>query len=124
VQAAKILVELASHHDFTFYKYQLADLVSHTGQVELARSVFETIETFVGAVLLEIDSSDTVVVITSDHGHLEQVAFTRGHPKSKVPTWYFGPDAEAQVSRMRNPEGIFHVIAEHGRSLALQAEEK
>lgn len=43
----------------------------------------------------------------------EQVAFSHGHPKSLVPTWYFGPDAAAQASRMRRPEQIFHVIAEH-----------
>jgi hypothetical protein len=34
------------------------------------------------------------------------------YPKSKVPTWYFGPDAERQASRMSRPEGIFEVIAE------------
>ncbi|MBI1832944.1 MAG: hypothetical protein HYR84_16005 [Planctomycetes bacterium] len=112
VQAARVLADLTRRHDFTFYKYQLADLVSHTGKIELARGVFELIETFVEAVLRAIDPAETVVIVTSDHGHLEQVAFTRGHPKSRVPTWYFGPDAEHQVSRMREPEGIFHVIAE------------
>ena len=65
-------------------------------------------------VLNSIDPAQTVVIVTSDHGHLEQVGFTRGHPKSKVPTWYFGPDAETQVSRMRRPEEIFAVIAEYG----------
>jgi hypothetical protein len=113
-EAAEVLLAVASQHDFTFYKYQLADLVSHTGQVELARGVFEIIETFVEAVLHGIDPAETVVIVTSDHGHLEQVAFSRGHPKSQVPTWYFGPDAEVQAKRMRRPEGIFHVIAEHG----------
>jgi hypothetical protein len=118
-EAARVLVGLAELHDFTFYKYQLADLVSHTGQVALARAVFETIETFVENVLERIDPAETVVVITSDHGHLEQVAFTRGHPKAKVPTWFFGPDAEAQAERMRRPEGIFGVVADFARPLAV-----
>jgi hypothetical protein len=113
--AAEILLALANRHDFTFYKYQLADLVSHSGQVELARSVFQIIETFVEAVLRRIDPTQTIVVITSDHGHLEQVASSHGHPRSKVPTWYFGADAETQAERMRRPEGIFRVIAGHGR---------
>jgi bisphosphoglycerate-independent phosphoglycerate mutase (AlkP superfamily) len=106
------LLALASQHDFTFYKYQLADLVSHTGRVDLARDVFAVIETFVEAILRAIDPRETVVIITSDHGHLEQVAFSHGHPKSRVPTWYFGPDAESQADRMRRPEAIFHVVAE------------
>lgn len=114
-QAAALLVELARQHDFTFYKYQLADLVSHTGRVELARAVFEVIETFIAAVLEEIDRAETVVIVTSDHGHLEQVAYAHGHPKSKVPTWYFGPGASDQVERLRRPEDIFHVIAGFSR---------
>ena len=114
VAAAEVLLDLAGRHDFTFYKYQLADLVSHTGRVDLARDVFAEIETFVGAVLRGIDPREMVVVVTSDHGHLEQVAFSHGHPKSSVPTWYFGPDAAARADRMRRPEGIFHVIAAGG----------
>jgi hypothetical protein len=114
-EAAAVLVALASQHDFTFYKYQLTDLVSHTGRVDLARAVFGVIETFVEVVLGAIDPQKTVVIITSDHGHLEQVAFSHGHPKSRVPTWYFGPDAEIHADRMRRPEEIFHVVAEHGK---------
>lgn len=113
-EAATILATMANRQDFTFYKYQLADLVSHTGKVELARGVFDIIETFIYAVLREVDPAEAIVIVTSDHGHLEQVAFTKGHPKSRVPTWYFGPGAESQACRMRSPEGIFHVIAEHG----------
>jgi Metalloenzyme superfamily len=113
-EAAAVLVALARQHDFIFYKYQLADLVSHTGEADLARGVFAVIESFVEAVLRAVDTAETVVIVTSDHGHLEQVAFSRGHPKSRVPTWYFGPDAEVHAGRMRRPEGIFHVVAEHG----------
>jgi hypothetical protein len=114
-EAAEVLLKLAERHDFIFYKYQLADLVSHTGRVDLAREVFDEIETFAEALLRGIDSRETVVIVTSDHGHLEQVAFSHGHPKSKVPTWYFGRDAEAHAARMRRPENIFHVVAEHTR---------
>lgn len=113
-EAANVMAKLGSQHDFTFYKYQLADLVSHTGRVDLARDVFQTIETFVETLLGGIDPNQTVVIITSDHGHLEQVAYSHGHPKSRVPTWYFGPDAETYARRLSRPEKIFHVISEHG----------
>src|SRR5260370_5861969 len=69
-EAAAILVRLAQQHDFTFYKYQIPDLVSHTGQVELARQVFEVIQDFVEAILRKIRPAATILVITSDHGHL------------------------------------------------------
>jgi hypothetical protein len=114
--AAAILMSLAVQHDFIFYKYQIPDLVSHTGRIELAREVFETIEVFVEAVLRSIDPADTVVVITSDHGHLEQLASSHAHPKSKVPTWYFGPDPERTADRLRRPEEIFRLLAPMGEA--------
>lgn len=109
-EAADILVRLAKQHDFTFYKYQIPDLVSHTGKVELARAVFGVIEEFVKRVLTQLDPEEDVVVITSDHGHLEQVADSHAHPKTKVPTWFFGQRADDMVERLRRPEGIFHVL--------------
>ena len=115
-QAADVLASLAEQHDFTFYKYQMPDLVSHTGRVDLARGIFDVIEAFLEALLERINAAETIVIVTSDHGHLEQVGFSRGHPKSKVPTWYFGPDAQAQVRRMRRPEAIFQVVAELGEA--------
>ena len=105
-----MLIRLAADHDFTFYKYQIPDLVSHTGRFELARDVFGVIERFVEAVLGRIDPAATTVIITSDHGHLEQLGTSRGHPKSKVPTWYFGPEAEQVASALARPEGIFDVL--------------
>jgi hypothetical protein len=113
-EAAAILVKLAADHNFTFYKYQIPDLVSHTGRIELAREVFAVIERFVEAVLTQIDPAATTVVITSDHGHLEQLGTSRGHPKSKVPTWYFGPDADHVANSLSRPEGIFAVLTGSG----------
>ncbi len=109
-QAAAVLTRLVRQHDFTFYKYQIPDLVSHTGRVDLAREVFRVIEDLVEAILRGVDPSSTAVIITSDHGHLEQVAASHAHPKSKVPTWYFGPDALAAADRLRRPEAIFHCV--------------
>ena len=110
--AAAILARLAREHDFTFYKYQMPDLISHTGRVELAREVFATIERFIDALLRQFDPADTMLLVTSDHGHLEQVAYTQGHPKSNVPTWYFGPQPDRWTEHLRRPEGLFAVLTQ------------
>ncbi len=107
-EAARILADLAKEHAFTFYKYQLADLVSHTGRTDLARQTFGIIERFIGE-LLDLLDEETTLVVTSDHGHLEQVGFTKGHPKSKVPTWAFGAGMMEVAEMLRRPEGIFTV---------------
>lgn len=115
-EAADVLIQLVREHDFTFYKYQIPDLVSHTGRIDLARAVFDTIERFVEAVLSRLDVDEAAVIVTSDHGHLEQVSTSRGHPKSKVPTWYFGPEASKTSERLRRPEGIFEALTGAGLS--------
>ena len=112
VEAAAILLDQAQEHDFTFYKYQIPDLVSHTGRIELARQVFAVIEEFVEAILQAIDPERTVVIITSDHGHLEQLTSSHAHPKTAVPTWYFGPEPSETASHLHRPENIFHLVAE------------
>jgi hypothetical protein len=109
-QAANILAALSRKHEFTFYKYQIPDLVSHTGQVDAARKVFALIEQFAGLLLAAVDSAGTSVIITSDHGHLEQLSTSRGHPRSKVPTWYFGAEPRRFADRLQRPEGIFHAL--------------
>src|SRR5262249_19579359 len=86
--AARIVADLVADHDFVFYKYQIPDLVSHTGRLELARQVFAVIERFIETLLGALHPK-TVLVITSDHGHLEQLASSHAHPKTAVPTWYF-----------------------------------
>jgi Metalloenzyme superfamily len=111
-EAAEILVALAAEHDFVFYKYQIPDLVSHTGQVESARGVFATIEAFVESVLRRLDPAESRVIVTSDHGHLEQLDTSRGHPKSDVPTWCFGPSPERHAGLLTRPEGIHRVICQ------------
>ena len=110
--AAAVLVRLVNSHDFTFYKYQIPDLVSHTGRVDLARKVFADIEDLIENILRAIDPSDTTVIVTSDHGHLEQLTSSHAHPKTKVPTWYFGPDPLTSAARLRRPEAIFHFCRE------------
>lgn len=107
--AAEVLVHLSAQHDFVFYKYQMADLVSHSGRHDSARAIFATIEEFLDE-LLQRSSPETTILVTSDHGHLEQIGFSKGHPKSMVPTWYFGPDAEQVADALRQPQGIFEVV--------------
>ena len=115
-EGARILSKLSAEHPFVFYKFQMPDLVSHTARVELAREVFATIEVFLGALLDAIDIERTLVVVTSDHGHLEQVGFTHGHPKTKVPTWVFATGALEVASKLARPERIFDLIVESAGS--------
>jgi hypothetical protein len=106
--AASVIATLAAEHDFVFYKHQVPDLVSHTGRFDLARAVFALLERFVAAVVEALPRA--LVVVTSDHGHLEQLTTHRGHPKSSVPTWCFGRIDGDGVRGLATPEGIHAVL--------------
>ena len=114
--AGELLAGLSRDHDFVFYKDQLPDLVSHTGRVDLARETFAGIEAFLEGLLRALpdvgEPDGPIVVVTSDHGHLEQVGFAQGHPKSRVPTWVFGPDPVAIAAQLRTPTAIFELFAD------------
>jgi hypothetical protein len=110
-EAAQVIARLSAAHDLVFYKVQLADLVSHTGRLDLARDCFLLLERFIGAVLARVDAQDTLVVVTSDHGHLEQTTFAHGHPRSMVPTWVFAPGARDLAGACTTPVGIHRLVA-------------
>lgn len=110
-EAGRLLAALLEEHDFVFYKYQMPDLISHTGRTDLARALFATIERFLHSVLTGVDAGATTVVVTSDHGHLEQVGYHHGHPKTQVPTWCFDTDVAVLAPDLRTPEGIFRLFA-------------
>ncbi|MGQ0634861.1 MAG: hypothetical protein ACT4QC_09640 [Planctomycetaceae bacterium] len=109
-QAAHILVELVRAHDFTFYKYQLAEGARSFRSAARNRSIVAKTARAWPICPVWLMRSEATVIVTSDHGHLEQLDNSRGHPKSKVPTWYFGPRAEALTTDLARPEGIFRVL--------------
>lgn len=60
---------------------------------------------------------DSVGIDPLGHGRAESVyagsafLFSRGHPKSRVPTWVFGPGARALAERLDAPARIFELLA-------------
>ncbi len=91
-QAAEVLGRLVGEHDFVFYEYFLTDLVAHRGgfhdKLEQARRV----EGLVGAVLAHVDLDRHDVIVTSDHGNLEESDHAR-HTLNPVPFLVWGPHA-------------------------------
>jgi len=40
----------------------------------------------------------------------DSITVSQGHPRSNVPTWYFGPAVASIAEQLARPEGIFHVL--------------
>lgn len=69
----------------------------------------DSVERFLATLLVALPAECSVLV-TSDHGHLEQVSTQGGRPKSPVPTWVSGADALASARTLTRPEAIFEFV--------------
>ena len=91
--AAARLADLAAEHPFVLFEYYLTDKAGHAQDAEAAEALLAKLDRFFGA-LQDRLSDDTLLVVTSDHGNLEDLS-RRGHPRQPVPLLAVGPGADA-----------------------------
>lgn len=88
-EAAGILARLAAAHRFTLYEYFLTDAVGHAQDADAARRTLADLNSFLRGTLARIDLTRTIVVVTSDHGNIEDLS-SRNHTRNDVPTLVWG----------------------------------
>ena len=92
-EAARRLAALAGRHAFTLSEYFLTDKAGHSRDGTRAAAVLGSLDRFFGA-LLDALPPDVLLVVTSDHGNLEDLG-TKGHTRWPVPLVAWGPGADA-----------------------------
>ena len=105
------LARLASEHNFTLYEHFITDRIGHTRKHDLARQHMLDLTRFVRAVLEASDLNRQTVVLTSDHGNIEDLS-TRSHTLNPVATVAFGKLARNISSRVRSLTDITPAIVE------------
>jgi hypothetical protein len=91
-EAGRRLARLAGRHTFTMYEHFLTDKAGHAQNMAQAVEVLENLEAFLEGLLAETDLAGTLVVLTSDHGNLEDLSTDR-HTQHPVPTVCWGQGA-------------------------------
>ncbi len=113
--AGQNLARLAADHDFTLYEHFITDRIGHHRDRELSRKLtrehIPLLTRFVRAVLEAADLERQTVVITSDHGNIED-ATTRSHTLNPVATLAFGPARGFVSSRVQVLTDITPAIVE------------
>ncbi|HJR08460.1 MAG TPA: hypothetical protein VJ842_14460 [Pyrinomonadaceae bacterium] len=110
-QAAEVLAALVASHRFTLYEYFITDRVGHAQDWEAALTVLSNLAQFVRAVLARVDLSDTTVILTSDHGNIEDLSI-RNHTRNLVPTLAWGASRVEVQRRVRTLADITPAIIE------------
>jgi 2,3-bisphosphoglycerate-independent phosphoglycerate mutase len=100
-EAAEILARLTAAHRFTLYEYFITDKTGHAQDTEAARLVLTGLARFVRRLLGELDLARTTVILTSDHGNIEDLS-TRNHTLNDVPTLVWGEHRDWVAARVRS----------------------
>ncbi len=91
-EGAKRLVKLSRGYDFCLFEYFLSDLVGHLGDRCEAEHVVGILDRFISTVGFLLDSRQEMLIVTSDHGNLEDLSI-RGHTLNNVPALLVGDRA-------------------------------
>lgn len=91
-EAAQRLLNVLPEHDVVLYEYYLTDKAGHNKSLEDARKVLQPLDEFLLHIIKHKRSED-VLVITSDHGNLEDIS-VKTHTRNEIPLFVMGDEIE------------------------------
>lgn len=83
------LAELSRLRPFSFFEHWLTDYAGHRGDLAEGRRLLEHFDAVLGGLLEAWEDETGLIVITSDHGNLEDLSHTH-HTLNRVPTFIIG----------------------------------
>ncbi len=89
VERGRTLVKIARDYDLILYEYFLTDKAGHSGQWEMAKKNITILDKFLQGVWEEMDTEKELVIISSDHGNMEDLSVTT-HTPHPVPVILHG----------------------------------
>ena len=110
-EAAEVLARIASENRFALYEYFITDKVGHEQDMPKAKEVLTSLSRFIRELLVRLDLKRTTVILTSDHGNIEDLS-SRNHTLHDVPTIIWGARREQTAARIKNLADITPAIVE------------
>ena len=108
-EAATVLAGIVAENRFSLYEYFITDKAGHAQDMELARTILTSLSLFIRELLLRIDLECTTVILTSDHGNIEDLS-SRNHTLHAVPTIVWGAQREQVAARIQTLADITPAI--------------
>jgi len=90
-EAGARLAALAKNYDFAFFEYWLTDYAGHGQDLAASVQLLEQFDLVLGGLLADWGEAD-LLLLTSDHGNLEDLS-TRRHTANPVPLLLVGQPA-------------------------------
>lgn len=105
--AGQRLAELAREYDFAMFEYWASDYAGHGQDMERACELLETFDGVLGGLVEARDDTQGLILITSDHGNIEDLS-TRRHTQNKAACLLIGGSELRQefARRLQDLTGI------------------
>ncbi|MBW7884949.1 MAG: sulfatase-like hydrolase/transferase [Caldilineaceae bacterium] len=97
----RMLWELAQPHDFIFFEHWYTDLLGHNCALEEAVRTLQRFDAFLGGLLAAADLDNTLIIVTSDHGNVEDCSI-RKHTENPALTLLCGAERARYAERVTN----------------------
>jgi 2,3-bisphosphoglycerate-independent phosphoglycerate mutase len=110
-EAASTLAAIAREYRFTLYEYFITDKTGHAQDMSAARIVLSNLARFVRKLLSQLDLRSTTLLLTSDHGNIEDLSI-RNHTLNPVPTLVWGEHKAEIAARVQTLADITPAIIE------------
>jgi len=88
-EAGMRIAELAAGYELAFFEYWLSDYAGHGQDMAAALNLLAAFDEVLGGLLAAWDDEAGIILITSDHGNLEDLS-VRGHTTHPVPAVVIG----------------------------------
>ena len=108
-EAATVLARIVAENRFTLYEYFITDKAGHAQDMAKAKVVLTNLARLIRRLLEVIDLDRTSVILTSDHGNIEDLS-SRNHTLNAVPTIVWGAHRQHIASRIRSLADITPAI--------------
>src|SRR5215207_2013629 len=108
-EAAEVLALISRQNRFTLYEYFITDKVGHAQDMPKARTILTSLARFIRELLVRLDLARTTVILTSDHGNIEDLS-SRNHTLHAVPTIIWGAQRELIAARIQTLADITPAI--------------
>lgn len=108
-EAAGVLSHVVRENRFTLYEYFITDKVGHAQDMAAAKTILTSLALFIRELLMKLDLERTMVILTSDHGNIEDLSI-RNHTLHDVPTIIWGARREHAAARIKTLADITPTI--------------
>ena len=104
-EAGKRLSGLSREHHFVLFEYWKTDYAGHAMDPREAVNVLETFDAMLRGIIDSLDANETLLLITSDHGNIEDLT-TKTHTCNPVPLILYGAGAASCADRFETDAGL------------------